>query len=97
MLTLDNPEMRNAMSEEMTDSWVRVLDDLAADRSVRVVVVTGDVVVADRDGIVVVDPADWPEIEAEVRRLRGREEGIKAELAAGRRLGHVLGLDEAGR
>ena len=61
-----------------------------------VVVVTGDVVVADRDGIVVVDPADWPEIEAEVRGLREREEGIKAELAAGRRLGHVLGLDEAG-
>ena len=42
VLTLDNPEMRNAMSEEMTDSWVRVIDELAADRSVRVVVVTGE-------------------------------------------------------
>jgi enoyl-CoA hydratase/carnithine racemase len=41
VLTLDNPEMRNAMSEEMTDSWVRAIDDLASDRSVRVVVVTG--------------------------------------------------------
>ena len=42
VLTLDNPEMRNAMSEEMTDSWVRAIDQLAADRSVRVVVVTGE-------------------------------------------------------
>ena len=42
MLTLDNPEMRNAMSQEMTDSWVRAIDQLAADRSVRVVVVTGE-------------------------------------------------------
>lgn len=41
VLTLDNPEMRNAMSEEMTESWVRAVDGLAADRSVRVVVVTG--------------------------------------------------------
>ena len=40
-LTLDNPEMRNAMSEEMTSSWVRAIDDLAADRSVRAVLVTG--------------------------------------------------------
>ena len=42
VLTLDNPEMRNAMSEEMTDSWVRAVDEVAADRSVRVVVVTGE-------------------------------------------------------
>jgi len=42
VLTLDNPDMRNAMSEEMTDSWVRAVDELAADRSVRVVVVTGE-------------------------------------------------------
>jgi len=41
-LTLDNPDMRNAMSEEMTASWVRAIDDLAGDRSVRVVVVTGE-------------------------------------------------------
>ena len=26
VLTLDNPEMRNAMSEEMTASWVRAID-----------------------------------------------------------------------
>lgn len=41
-LTLDNPDMRNAMSDEMTASWVRAIDDIAADRSVRVVVVTGE-------------------------------------------------------
>ena len=40
-LVLDNPDQRNAMSDQMTDSWVRAIDDLAADRSVRVVVVTG--------------------------------------------------------
>ena len=41
-LTLDNPDMRNAMSDEMTESWVRAIDDIAADRSVRAVVVTGE-------------------------------------------------------
>jgi enoyl-CoA hydratase/carnithine racemase len=41
LLTLDNPELRNAMSEEMTDSWVRAIESLVADPGVRVVVVTG--------------------------------------------------------
>lgn len=41
LLTLDNPEMRNAMSEEMTASWVAAIDALADDSSVRAVVVTG--------------------------------------------------------
>lgn len=40
-LRLDNPDERNAMSPGMTRSWVRAIDELAADRSVRVVVVTG--------------------------------------------------------
>lgn len=40
-LVLDNPAQRNAMSDAMTDSWVTAVDELAADRSVRVVVVTG--------------------------------------------------------
>jgi enoyl-CoA hydratase len=40
-LTLDNPDMRNAMSDEMTASWVRAIDEIASDRSVRAVVVTG--------------------------------------------------------
>ncbi|WKN47483.1 enoyl-CoA hydratase/isomerase family protein [Nocardioides sp. Arc9.136] len=42
VLTLDNPGMRNAMSDEMTASWVAAIDELAADRSVRAVVVTGE-------------------------------------------------------
>jgi enoyl-CoA hydratase len=42
VLTLDNPGQRNAMSDQMTASWVAAVDALAADRSVRVVVVTGE-------------------------------------------------------
>ncbi|WP_028637093.1 enoyl-CoA hydratase/isomerase family protein [Nocardioides sp. URHA0032] len=42
VLTLDNPDQRNAMSDQMTASWVAAVDELAADRSVRVVVVTGE-------------------------------------------------------
>src|SRR4029079_19805190 len=41
LLTLDNPDMRNAMSDEMTASWVSAVSELAADRSLRAVVVTG--------------------------------------------------------
>jgi enoyl-CoA hydratase/carnithine racemase len=41
LLTLDNPGQRNAMSDAMTSSWVSVVDGLAADPSVRAVVVTG--------------------------------------------------------
>ena len=41
LLTLDNPGQRNAMSEEMTASWTAAIDELAADPSVRAVVVTG--------------------------------------------------------
>ena len=42
VLTLDNPGQRNAMSEPMTRSWVAAIEELAGDRSVRVVVVTGE-------------------------------------------------------
>lgn len=41
-LVLDNPAQRNAMSDEMTASWVAAVDELAADASIRVVVVTGE-------------------------------------------------------
>lgn len=41
-LVLDNPDQRNAMSDEMTTSWVRAIDALAVDPTVRVVVVTGE-------------------------------------------------------
>ena len=40
-LTLDNPDQRNAMSDEMTASWVAAVDELADDPTVRAVVVTG--------------------------------------------------------
>ena len=42
MLVLDLPDMRNAMSDEMTASWVRAVDHLAGDPEVRAVVVTGE-------------------------------------------------------
>ncbi|MET3962554.1 enoyl-CoA hydratase/carnithine racemase [Marmoricola sp. OAE513] len=41
-LVLDNPAQRNAMSDAMTESWGRAIDAIAADASVRVVVVTGE-------------------------------------------------------
>jgi enoyl-CoA hydratase/carnithine racemase len=42
LLTLDNPGMRNAMSDEMTASWSAAIDELTSDPSVRAVVVTGE-------------------------------------------------------
>ena len=42
VLTLANPDQRNAMSEQMTSSWVSAVGELESDRSVRVVVVTGE-------------------------------------------------------
>ena len=42
LLTLDNPAMRNAMSDEMTASWVATIEEVAADPAVRAVVVTGE-------------------------------------------------------
>lgn len=42
VLRLDNPDQRNAMSDQMTASWGQVIDELAGDRSVRAVVVTGE-------------------------------------------------------
>jgi enoyl-CoA hydratase len=42
LLVLDNPAQRNAMSPEMTSSWVAAVDELAADPTVRAVVVTGE-------------------------------------------------------
>jgi enoyl-CoA hydratase/carnithine racemase len=42
VLTLANPDQRNAMSDRMTASWVAAVEELAGDASVRVVVVTGE-------------------------------------------------------
>jgi enoyl-CoA hydratase/carnithine racemase len=41
LLTLNNPDKRNAMSDEMTASWAQTIDELAVDPSVRCVVFTG--------------------------------------------------------
>lgn len=41
LVTLDLPDRRNSMSEQMTRSWGAVMRALAVDRSVRAVVVTG--------------------------------------------------------
>ncbi len=42
VLRLDNPDQRNAMSDEMTTSWVAAVDRLAGARDLRAVVVTGE-------------------------------------------------------
>src|SRR4051794_24312842 len=42
LLTLDNPDQRNAMSPAMTGSWVAAIEELRADPTVRAVVVTGE-------------------------------------------------------
>jgi len=41
LITLNRPRVRNAMTEEMTAAWTGVMASLAADRDVRVAVVTG--------------------------------------------------------
>ncbi|WP_151083011.1 enoyl-CoA hydratase/isomerase family protein [Nocardioides cynanchi] len=41
LLTLDQPDQRNAMSASMTAAWEQAMSELAADRGVRAVVVTG--------------------------------------------------------
>jgi enoyl-CoA hydratase len=41
VLTLDNQAQRNAMTDEMTTSWVAAIDELSADRGLRALVVTG--------------------------------------------------------
>ena len=41
LLTLDLPDKRNPMTDEMTAAWVEAMDALRGDRSVRCVVVTG--------------------------------------------------------
>ena len=41
MLTLDDPERRNALSQEMVDEIVAAVDDLEADDAIGALVVTG--------------------------------------------------------
>jgi enoyl-CoA hydratase len=42
LATLSLPRLRNAMTEDLTRAWVAVMDRVARDRSVRVLVVTGE-------------------------------------------------------
>ena len=42
LLTLDNPDQRNAMSAPMTEAWQQAVADLRSDADVRCVVVTGE-------------------------------------------------------
>jgi enoyl-CoA hydratase/carnithine racemase len=96
-LVLDNPSRRNAMSEEMTRAWGLAIDELAADRDLRVVVVTGEGSAFCSGG----DPA-WiaSEPDAEVDHLRTRMIGFYRAWLAIRRLevptiaavnGHAVG------
>lgn len=41
LLTLDDPARRNVMSDEMTASWAHAVEQLAGERDLRAVVVTG--------------------------------------------------------
>jgi len=41
LVTLNLPQMRNAMTTELTSAWTIVMDKVAGDRSLRAVVVTG--------------------------------------------------------
>lgn len=52
----------------------------------------GDQVVADADAVLVVERDDWPAVEAAAREIEEREEVLRAEIAAGKRLSELLGL-----
>jgi enoyl-CoA hydratase/carnithine racemase len=41
LLTLNRPDVRNAMTEDMTQAWDRAVAEVSADRETRVLVVTG--------------------------------------------------------
>jgi 4-hydroxy-4-methyl-2-oxoglutarate aldolase len=58
-----------------------------------VLVASGDQVIADRDGVVVVPAAEWPALQAEVTALAAKEDKTRDRLAAGERLADVNGLD----
>ena len=41
LITLNLPQLRNAMTAELTSAWTAAMDKVADDRSLRAVVVTG--------------------------------------------------------
>jgi 4-hydroxy-4-methyl-2-oxoglutarate aldolase len=61
----------------------------------KVLVRTGDQIVADQDGAVAVPAAAWPAVRADAAGLAGREEAVRRRLAAGERLADILCLDLA--
>jgi enoyl-CoA hydratase len=83
VLTLDNPDQRNAMSASMTAAWEASVAALATDRDVRVVVVTGAGSAFCSGG----DPR-WiaGEPDAPVHRLRDRMMGFYRAWLTVRRL-----------
>ena len=54
---------------------------------------TGDQVIADRDGVVVVPAAEWPALQAEAAAIGAKEEKTRERLTAGERLADINGLD----
>src|SRR5215467_88641 len=61
-----------------------------------VLVAPGDQVIADRDGVVVVPAALWPDLQGEVAALDAKEQATRERLAAGERLADINGLDLTG-
>jgi len=55
-------------------------------------VAPGDQVVADRDAVLVVAGADWPGVQAAAAEIEAREEELRVQLRAGRRLADLLEL-----
>ena len=60
-----------------------------------VLVASGDQMIADRDGVVVVPAAEWPALQGEVAALAAKEQATRERLAAGERLADINGLDLA--
>ena len=61
-----------------------------------VLVASGDQVIADRDGVVVVPAAEWPALQGEVAALAAKEQVTRDRLAAGERLADINGVDLTG-
>ena len=61
-----------------------------------VLVASGDQMIADRDGVVVVPATEWPALQDEVAALTAKEEKTRERLAAGERLADINGLDLTG-
>lgn len=61
-----------------------------------VAVAPGDVVVADRDAVLVVAGAEWPSVAARSSAIEADEEELRVSIARGERLADLLGLDLGG-